>query len=372
MVLKPIGSVGKLTFLPDWKGDMLPMSHTSAFFICNILFFPLRLKKLKGGFLKMKKVLAVLLVLTFSLVFAGNNVMAEEVSGEIVIFHAGSLSIPFSDMEKAFEEKYPKANVVRESAGSRTTARKVTDLGRKADIVASADYTVIESLMIPDHADWYLNFATNEMAIMYTEHSKYKDEINSENWYEILLRDDVEYGHSDPDADPCGYRSQLVWKLAELHYNEENLYNDLSENCPPKNVRPKETDLLALLEAGELDYIFIYRSVAKQHGAPFVILPDKINLKTNEYEDFYANASFDISGQEPGETITKTGKPMVYGVTIPHNPPNREGAIAFMKFLAGPEGQKIMEKNGQPAISPPVVSDMEAIPEEIKPLVEEE
>jgi len=55
MVLKPIGSVGKLTFLPDWKGDMLPMSHTSAFFICNILFFPLRLKKLKGGFFKNEK-----------------------------------------------------------------------------------------------------------------------------------------------------------------------------------------------------------------------------------------------------------------------------------------------------------------------------
>src|SRR6056297_532510 len=372
MVLKPIGSVGKLTFLPDWKGDMLPMSHTSAFFICNILFFPLRLKKLKGGFLKMKKVLAVLLVLTFSLVFAGNNVMAEEVSGEIVIFHAGSLSIPFSDMEKAFEEKYPKANVVRESAGSRTTARKVTDLGRKADIVASADYTVIESLMIPDHADWYLNFATNEMAIMYTEHSKYKDEINSENWYKILLKDDVEYGHSDPNADPCGYRSQLVWKLAELHYNEENLYQMLSNGCPARNVRPKETDLLALLEAGELDYIFIYRSVAQQHGMPFITLSDQINLKTNEYSDFYAKAKFDISGKKPGEKITKTGKPMVYGVTIPNNAPNKEAAVEFVRFLVGPEGQNIMEENGQPSITPGVVNNINVVPDKIKEFVEEE
>jgi len=320
----------------------------------------------------MKKVLAVLLVLSFSLVFAGNNVMAEEVSGEIIIFHAGSLSIPFLDMEKAFEDKYPAANIVRESAGSRTTARKVTDLGRQADIVASADYTVIESLMMPDYADWYLNFATNELVIMYNELSKYKDEINSENWYKILLRDDVEYGHSDPDADPAGYRSQLVWKLAELHYGEENFYNKLRKNCPPKNTRPKSADLLALLETGELDYIFIYRSVAKQHEAPFVILSDKINLRTNKYADFYAKASFEVSGKEPGETITKTGKPMVYGLTIPHNPPNREGAVAFIKFLAGPEGQKIMEKNGQPAINPPVVNDMKAIPENLKPLVEEE
>jgi hypothetical protein len=31
-----------------------------------------------------------------------------------------------------------------------------------------------------------------------------------------------------------------------------------------------------------------------------------------------------------------------------------------------------MEKNGQPAINPPVVNDMKAIPEDLKPLVEEE
>jgi molybdate/tungstate transport system substrate-binding protein len=321
----------------------------------------------------MKKTIVVFLFILISGVFLFNgNVMANDISGEVIVFHAGSLSIPFSEIEKAFEAKYPGTDVIREAAGSRTTARKVTDLGRPADVIGSADYTVIESLMIPEHTDWYLNFATNEMAIMYTENSTGKDEINSENWYKILLRDDVEYGHSEPNADPCGYRSQLVWKLAELHYNETDLYQKLREGCPAKNVRPKETDLLALLEVGELDYIFIYRSVAQQHGMPFVILPDKINLKTNKYSDFYENAKFDVSGKVPGETITKIGKPMVYGVTIPNNTPNRKGAEAFVKFLVGPEGQKIMEDNGQPAITPGIVNNIDVVPESIKPLVKEE
>lgn len=321
----------------------------------------------------MKKTVVVFLFLLISGVLLFNtNVMANDISGEVIVFHAGSLSIPFSEIEKAFEAKYPGTDVIREAAGSRTTARKVTDLDRPADVIGSADYTVIESLMIPEHTGWYLNFATNEMAIMYTENSTGKDEINSENWYEVLLRDDVEYGHSEPNADPCGYRSQLVWKLAELHYNETDLYQKLRKGCPAKNVRPKETDLLALLEVGELDYIFIYRSVAQQHGMPFVILPDKINLKTNEYSDFYTNAEFDISGKVPGETITKIGKPMVYGVTIPNNTPNRKGAEAFVKFLVGPEGQKIMENNGQPAINPGIVNNIDVVPESIKPLVKEE
>lgn len=320
----------------------------------------------------MKKVFLVLLVLIFGFLFTVNGAEAEEISGEIVIFHAGSLSIPFLEMEETFEKIHPEVDIVRESAGSRTTARKVTDLGRPADIVASADYSVIERLMMPDHTDWYLNFATNEMAIMYTEHSNYGNEINGENWYEVLLREDVEYGHSDPDADPCGYRSQLTWQLAEKYYNKDGLYQDLKDNCPAKNVRPKETDLIALLEAGELDYIFIYRSVAQQHGLPFVTLPDKINLKTNKYAKFYEEAEVEISGSAPGETVTKKGKPMIYGVTIPEDPPNPEGAKAFVEFLISEKGQRIMEENGQPAIKPPVVNDLAKIPEEIKKDVEEE
>ncbi|GAB6137754.1 tungstate ABC transporter substrate-binding protein WtpA [Halanaerobaculum tunisiense] len=296
---------------------------------------------------------------------------ASEVSGEVVIFHAGSLSIPFKQAEKAFEKEYPAVDVKREAAGSRDTVRKVTDLGRRADIVASADYTVIEELMVPEFTKWRANFVTNEMAIMYTKHSKYGDKINEDNWYKILLKDDVEYGHSNPDVDPCGYRSQLVWKLAEKHYDEANLYERLDSGCPQENVRAKETDLISLLEAGELDYLFIYRSVAEQHGLPFTTLPEKINLKTNQYADFYKTVSYEVSGKKPGETITKVGLPMVYGVTIPNNAPNREAANAFMEFLLGEKGQKIMKENGQPSIAPAKVNDIDKVPEQLKDLTVE-
>lgn len=300
------------------------------------------------------------------ILLAGVLMFGKGINGDIIVFHAGSLSVPFAQMEKAFEDKYPGTDVIREAAGSREAVRKVTDLGREADIIGSADYTVIENLMFPDYTQWYINFATNEMVIMYTENSRYRDKINSDNWYKILLRPDVEYGHSDPNADPCGYRSQFVWKLAEKYYEVDNLYQELVDNCPLKNVRPKETDLIALLEVGELDYIFIYKSVALQHKMPYVELPEEINLKTTKYADFYKTVTFEVTGQEPGEMITQVGKPMVYAVTIPNNSPNLEGAIAFIKFIVGPEGQAIMEKNGQPPIIPPEGVNIENAPKEIQ------
>jgi molybdate/tungstate transport system substrate-binding protein len=290
--------------------------------------------------------------------------------GKLVIFHAGSLTVPVKELADAFQAQHPGVTFETEAAGSRTTARKVSELGREADIVMSADYTVIDNLLIPDFADWNIQFARNTMVIAYTDQSKYADEITTDNWYEILTRDGVIYGHSEPDADPCGYRTLLVWQLAEAHYGVDGLYGTLQDHCPPENVRPKETDLIALMESGDMDYAFNYRSVAVQHGLKFIELPDEINLSRVEHADFYRQATVELSGTEPGETITQIGKPIVYGVTIPHNAPSPDLATEFVKFLLGSEGQAIMETQGQPPIVPAVVatgSDM--LPAELKELV---
>lgn len=46
-----------------------------------------------------------------------------------------------------------------EAAGSRDCARKIRDLKRPCDVLASADYLVIEQLLVPDYADWNICFA---------------------------------------------------------------------------------------------------------------------------------------------------------------------------------------------------------------------
>jgi len=272
---------------------------------------------------------------------------------KLIVFHAGSLAIPFKEMKERFVSNHPGLEIYLEAAGSRTCARKITDLKRPCDVMASADYTVIDSLLIPDYADWNISFAANEMAIMYRPGSKFSKEINASNWYQVLLRDGVEYGHSDPNADPCGYRTMQVWQLAEIHYKVPGLYRQLIENCPPGNIRPKETDLIALLEAGQIDYLFIYRSVCEQHRMPFVQLPVEINLQSVRHEALYNKARVQVSGKKPGTFIEKTGTPMVYGITIPRNAPNPDMAIRFVAFVVGPEGQEIMRRNGQPPICPP-------------------
>jgi len=303
-------------------------------------------------------------IFTFLLLLIGSLIAKEK----IIIFHAGSLSVPFSQIEKEFEKKYPKYDVLREPAGSVACARKIIDLNKKADIFASADYKVINDLVIPQYAKFNALFATNEMVIAYTNHSKYNKEINQNNWTNILLKKGVKVGHSNPNLDPCGYRSVLVAKLASIYYNKPNFYNKLMgykkyykngiENKNKIVVRPKETDLLSLLEIGAIDYLFIYKSVAKQHNLKFIELPPQINLSSSKYKNYYKQVSFKIIGKKPGEFIEKRGAPMIYGITILENkylPINKKGAILFVKFLLSKKGQEIMEKNGQGTINPPII-----------------
>ena len=288
-----------------------------------------------------------------------------ELEGTLTIFHAGSLAIPFSEMEAEFEGMNPGVDVQCESASSGVTIRKVTDLGKNAEIIASADYSLIPALMYPDYADWYVTFAKNQMVLCYTDQSKYAEEINSDNWYKILLRDDVEHGHSDL-LDPCGYRTLLVWQLAEKYYNVPGLYEDLVASCPEKNIRPKSVELVALLESGDLDYASEYSSVAMQHSLNYVEYPTELDLSAVEHKDFYAQSSIEVPGKEPGETITQIGKPIVYGVTIPSNTENPDLAIAFMEYLLGEKGQAIMNSNGQPSIVPAVADDLSKVPAELQ------
>ncbi|MBL6963563.1 MAG: extracellular solute-binding protein [Bacteroidetes bacterium] len=269
---------------------------------------------------------------------------------ELIIFHAGSLSIPFMQLEKEFEKLHPEINVVREAAGSVACARKITDLKRDCDLMASADYKVIEDFLIPVYVDTAIRFATNEMVICYQENSREVKRLSVDNWFDILLQKDVRFGRSDPNSDPCGYRTMLMLQLAGKYYNQPGLMEKFRQK-DARYMRPKETDLIALLQTDNLDYVFIYKSIAQQMNLAFLSLPDSINLGNPALSEHYRTASFGINGKVPGEKIIQYGEVIIYGIATLKNPPNPENAKLFLDFLFSETGQSIIEKNGQRFLS---------------------
>ncbi|MHC4133063.1 MAG: tungstate ABC transporter substrate-binding protein WtpA [Planctomycetota bacterium] len=308
----------------------------------------------------------ILVFLVLLLLITNTTKSAPQDNKKLIIFHAGSLSVPFKHIAREFNKLHPDVRIFLESAGSRICARKISDLHRSCDVIAVSDYTVIDELLVPEHAEWNIKFASNEIVIAYREQSRMAKEISQNNWYEILLDKEVKFGRSDPDADPCGYRTVFTAILAEKFYIRPGLA-ELILNKDQKHIRPKEVDLLPLLEVGAIDYIFIYRSVAEQHKLKYITLPDQISLKSCKYSDFYKTASTRITGKEPGTYMTKTASPIVYGVTIPNNAPNRELALDFTDFLLNSQkGLAIMKQNNQMSVVPSSTETFEKIPKKLK------
>lgn len=313
------------------------------------------------------------LVIAFSLLLlvscnskneSSNN--EDNLSGSINIIHAGSLAIPVKQIADSFKLIHPNVEILTEAWGSKAGARRITDLNQQCDVYISADYKVIDNILIPNFADWNIRFAGNEMSIVFNEKSHYADEINEKNWCNILLRDDVIFARSDPNADPCGVRAVITSELAEWYYDIPGFKSEIL-NRHKNFIRPKETDLIAFLEKNAVDYIFLYRSVAEQHGLKYIILPEEVNLKNPALDTFYAKASVEVHGKTPNSIVKEHGDAMVYGITIPSNTNDKELAEEFVQFFLDPNiGQKIMQRNGQTSIVPSYTSTFYKVPESLK------
>lgn len=328
----------------------------------------------------------------------------EHEEADVRVLFAGSLIIPFAQLEEEFEAAHPEIDVNMEGHGSIQAVRIVSDLHEEAGLVVTADHQLIPMLLYqardPDtgspYASWNVIFATNKMAIAYDSGSAFADEVNADNWFEIINREGVRVGCSDPRLDASGYRALMTVKLAEDYYHRPTLFADTfgavfrvpvragetdtgtiitvpevleTKSNSPLVLRPYSVNLLPLLKAGDIDYAFEYESVIKQHGLKCVSLPPEINLGDPAYADLYATVTVKLDFQRFASVKPEfIGDPIQYGATIPSNAWAPGASELLLAFLLGPEGQRIMAENYQPMMVPALADNFDDIPASIKAL----
>lgn len=338
-----------------------------------------------------------LILLVISIIFLNTGCRPNEKT-PLVVLSAGSLIIPFKELEIAFEASHPEIDVVAQYHGSIQDIRHATELHEKIDVVATADHALISKLMYDSvdietgkpFASWYLRFATNRLAIAFTSESKHATEITQENWYEVLSRPYVKVGIADPRFDACGYRTLMVFQLADDYYdnppiffdrfggNFTNPINVSQENgisiihipeiieAKPESgivIRGGSVQLLALLESGDLDYAFEYESVIQQHNLQMVQLPPELNLGEEGFVEDYGKVQVVMDFQRFSTIkLEFNGERIGYGITIPTNAPHPKEAAEFLAFLLGAEGKAIMAENFHPMFDPVSANNYNAVP----------
>jgi molybdate/tungstate transport system substrate-binding protein len=273
--------------------------------------------------------------------------------GELVITYDQVMERAVKILATDFERQNPGIHPVFIADGSRRMAQRITRGSAKADIFITSDFRVIENLLIPWYTHWYYIFAQDEMVIAYTENSRRAEDINTENWYQILLDSNVHFSRTDPDYAPVGYRAVITIKLAENYYNEDGI-KDLLLFKDKRFIVNAEAQMFALLKKASVDYVFTYKSEAQQLGLKFVTLPEQLNLKLEKWRSYYSMAKVKVDNVEPGKYLERKGAPIRYAICRLSVGENAIGAGKFMDyFIRTKDALDIIEKQHIPLISDP-------------------
>jgi molybdate/tungstate transport system substrate-binding protein len=277
---------------------------------------------------------------------------------EVLVFAAASLARAFSDLEEPFERAHPSLDLRLELGGSQELCRRVAELGRPADVVATADGVVIDQILRPRYARFNLLFTANEVTLAHGQHSRFTEEITVQRWPAILQRPGVRLGLVNPDTAPIGYRTVQVLELAERTLGAAGvggagLAARLRARTAPEHLAPDEGELLALLQARAVDYAFVYRSSAEDHNLKAVALPDAYNLGAAERAREYARVALRVKMKRSEAPREVRATPILYGLTIPTSAQNPSGGEAFVGFLLGEAGRRGLSRHGFRPLVPP-------------------
>ena len=310
---------------------------------------------------------------------------------QVSLVFAGSLIVPFDRVAAAFERQHPGVTVTTEGHGSIQAIRQVTDLGRRFDLVVTADAQLLPSLMFAQRmpgsqrpfASWDASFATNRMVLAFSPHSPLAAQFTAADWYKLLAEPRVRLGLSDPRFDPAGYRSLMVLQLATRYYHDPLIFENVVMGqftspiiATPEHgrdvihvpdilatrtgshivLRDESIELDALLESGDLDCAFEYESVARQDGLRYLPLPAAVDLGEPGEEQAYGRVAVRLSSRQYSAVAAYfVGGVIKYALTIPNDAPDPKLAAEFAAFLLGPQGRRILTQARQPLLAAPSI-----------------
>ncbi len=292
--------------------------------------------------------------------------------GTVSVLYAGSLA---SLLEKTIGPDFTRQSGYSyegEGEGSTTAARMIHAKLRQPDVFISADPAVNASILMgPEHGDdirWSAAFAAGELVIGYNSRSRFAPELASaaagrKPWYQVLAEPGFQFGRTDPDADPKGYRTIFLFRLAATYYHQTSIVALLGPLRDSRQIFP-EPELVARLEAGQLDAGIFYKHEVLAHKIPYLTLPDEINLSSTAFARAYASQSYTSA-----KGIRFRGSPILFTLCIPVNARNAPGAIAFVRYLTGPEGRAALAAGGFRNVPLLASGDFSAVPPEIRPLL---
>lgn len=228
--------------------------------------------------------------------------------------------------------------------GSTGLANLIVAGSIRPDVFISVTPEPMRIVLRAGKAQSALPIARTEMVIAYSPQSQYAAALatagapGAKPWWQILEAPGFRFGRTDPNTDPQGLNVIFMMQLAAHYYHQP----DLAEKILGPQINPQqifqEPQVMARVQAGQLDASSAYKTQPAVLGLPFLSLPAEINLGSASMEKRYQQASVTLNGK------TYRPSPLVFYAAVLNDAPQSKLAGRFLAWLQGCDARQILAR----------------------------
>ena len=284
-------------------------------------------------------ILALLLICLTS-----STVLAQKTLVPLQVAYAGSMGSLMDGGIKPAVAKALNADLQGRAQGSTGLANLIVAGSIRPDVFISVTPGPMRTVLKAGKAQKAVPVARTEMVIAYSPKSQYApllakaDDPGAKPWWQILESPGVRFGRTDPNTDPQGLNIIFTMQLAEAYYQQPGLTNKILGSLMNPQQIFQEPQVMARLQAGQLDASSAYKTQPAALGLPFVELPKEINLGDASRENEYKRATANLNGKALHPS------PLVFYAAILKDAPQSDLANRFIEWLQGPDAKAIFSR----------------------------
>ncbi len=226
--------------------------------------------------------------------------------------------------------------------GAYTLARDIGQ-GDPASVFISVALSSYNSTYLGSrYSGWTVAFASDQLVLAYSAaaNSTVKNIVSlfhdaydgNSSLYSRAFNDltsgSVKVGISNASSDPAGLRAYLSLEAAGYLYanGSKSYFIDRLEQHGSVVTAANAAELVSPLEAGDIGFLYIYRSAAISKGLDYITLPDSLNFGNSTMSGFYSKFSYKT------ESGIQYGMPIYLYISTVAGGPDPGAAIRFVTY----------------------------------------
>jgi molybdate/tungstate transport system substrate-binding protein len=181
--------------------------------------------------------------------------------------------------------------------------------------------------------------------------------------FTMLTSGSVKIGTGNPNADPSGYRGWIVLEAAgQAFANNSSFYENRLISNNGNVTAASAADLIAPLQTGQIQFLWIYKSSAIAHKLNYLQLPGRVNLGSPKYSWFYSKFSYQLA------TGVETGGVIRLWITVPADSTDTADSLQFVAFVVK-NSPTLLSPYGLVPTTPAKLYNSTTVPPQIQQLV---